>query len=83
MCARSNNRIFKFQLTLIYMYNEDVSEILRLHRRRRLAQQLNHLHFEKFREWFKKQENMIVPSILSFVLLLSISSWITIVSRVM
>uniref|UniRef100_A0A0V0IDF7 Putative ovule protein n=1 Tax=Solanum chacoense TaxID=4108 RepID=A0A0V0IDF7_SOLCH len=55
MCARSNNRIFKFQLTLIYMYNEDVSEILRLHRRRRLAQQLNHLHFEKFREWFKKQ----------------------------
>ncbi|KAH0727895.1 hypothetical protein KY284_003760 [Solanum tuberosum] len=41
-----------------YYKNEHISEIKRLHRKRRLTQhQLNRLHFENFHEWFKEQVN--------------------------
>ncbi|KAH0735547.1 hypothetical protein KY285_011254 [Solanum tuberosum] len=39
-----------------YYKNEHISEIKRLHRKRRLTQhQLNRLHFENSHEWFKEQ----------------------------
>ncbi|XP_033513125.1 uncharacterized protein [Nicotiana tomentosiformis] len=43
--------------------NEHISEITRLHRKRRLIQhQLDRLHFENFHEWYKEQVNELDPT---------------------